>query len=627
MANFDELLPKVSNWDVDEEEMLINKIKTMTEDYEQKCSDLSINLNNINRNLHLIEVDFFNALNGLKTLSGNKFMEHVIDVDDVKPEEEDEKKEGGETVEENIKDEHFNTINNILQRSFDFMALRDQQKSQNKNNNNNQEDDTMSMNSKIIGDNLTKNNRGLKLPLIIGTNEFSQNDYVGLVNDEDDEEEDFNNEIKNDVSIPVPPPLEPGVPGQGGEEILVNNPEDFHNMMQQKMGKPIQGQNMFVEGENNENEKEFINPALAMDIGEQDTGLGGLLRSSSIKKPNPNNIMEMNLGMGMNLNRNTGNFNDMRMSGAGGKQQIKLSNFLGADFFGDDEEDDDTSGLFSRPNRIGNRPGGLGMNMVPIIPQNNMLLNNNTNNNQLMMNNQNLINQQNINPNSQLNNMVLPGVEQKNNILDNQINNQLQAQQEQMQNIQQNEKLPLNQRMVMVPNPLLLAMQQKQGQQMIQPGQIQDQELQPVIQPQNEIKVQNEEEKNNETNNPTEANSFQDKRKNLEKLFAGGQKPKIKDQVVNNIVNNENENQNINMGMNQEINPGINMNNMNMNLNSMNIGNNQPKAMNTFMTQKEIEKNQKLESAKNKLNSIFGDDEDEEDDIFSKKKCKSNRKN
>ena len=60
--------------------------------------------------------------------------------------------------------------------------------------------------------------------------------------------------------------------------------------------------------------------------------------------------------------------------------------------------------------------------------------------------------------------------------MENQINNQLPAQQEQMQNLQQNEKLPLNQRMVMVPNPLLLAIQQKQGQQIVQPRQIQAQE-------------------------------------------------------------------------------------------------------------------------------------------------------
>ena len=288
MANFDELIPKVTNWDVEEEEMLINKIKAFTEDYIQKCSDLSLNLNNINRNLHLIEVDFFNSLNGLKSLSGSKFIEHVIDTEDQKPEEE-KVEEIQPSMEENIKDEHFNNINSILQRSFDFLALRDQQKNQaknnNNNNNNNQEDDAMSMNSRIMDNNITKNNRGLKLPLIIGSADFNQNEYIGLVNDDDEEEEDFNNEIKND--IPLPPE------GGSGEVALGNNnPEQFYNMIQQNMGKPMRSQSMFGE-EGKENEKEFINPALAMEVDEQeDTGLGGLLRSSSVKKNN--NVIGMN---------------------------------------------------------------------------------------------------------------------------------------------------------------------------------------------------------------------------------------------------------------------------------------------------------------------------------------------
>ena len=38
-----------------------------------------------------------------------------------------------------------------------------------------------------------------------------------------------------------------------------------------------------------------------------------------------------------------------------------------------------------------------------------------------------------------------------------------------------------------------------------------------------------------------------------------------------------------------------------------------------FMSQRELENKLKLEKAKTKINFIFGDDEDEEDDIFSKK--------
>ena len=601
MANFDELLPKVTNWDVEEEEMLINKIKIMTEDYQQKCSDLSLNINNINRNLHLIEVDFFNSLNGLKTLSGTKFIEHIVDPDEVKVEEEESKIQ--EPVEENIKDEHFNNINNILQRSLDFMAIRDQQKSQNKNNN--QEDDAMSMNSKIIGDNLMKNNRGMKLPLIIGTNDFNQNDYIGLVNDDDEEEDDFNNEIKNEIPLPPPEGVDQ-VPGAGDQEILINNnPEDFHNRIQQNMGKPVQGQGLFNAGEENkEVEQEFNNPAIAVGVEEPDTGLGDLLRSSSIKQPNPNS------------NRNT--LNNLRMTGPGGKGGPQLSNFImGADIFGDDDDDYDDSGLFGRPGGAKNRPGILGKSMVPINPQNNMMLNNNMNNIQM--------NQQNMNPNVQLNNFVIPGMEfQNNNLMVNQpqmqpqiqpqILPQIQPQQDQFQVAQQNEKLPLNQRMGMAPSPLMLAMmQQKQGGQIVQP-EVQPQE-QPQEQSQNVINVQKEEEEKNIELQP--ANNFKDKMKNLELFMGGGIKRK---NPANPIQNNENQN----VVMNQEQNPGINLNDMNtgvilnMNFNNNNNVVNQPQPVNSFLTQKEIEKTQKLEKARNKLNSIFGDEDEDEDDIFSK---------
>ena len=195
-ANFDELLPKVSTWDVEEEEILINKIKQLTEDYQQKCSDLSINLNNMNRNLHLIEVDFFNTLNGLKSISGKKFIEHIIDTEDIKPQSDTEEKKDIELNEENMN----NSVNSIIQRGLEFVAFRDQQKSQNKNN---VEDDTVSMNSKVMDNNLMKNNRGLKLPLIIGSKDFQDNDYIGLVLD-DEEEENFDNEIRNEQGVVIP---------------------------------------------------------------------------------------------------------------------------------------------------------------------------------------------------------------------------------------------------------------------------------------------------------------------------------------------------------------------------------------------------------------------------------------
>ena len=57
---------------------------------------------------------------------------------------------------------------------------------------------------------------------------------------------------------------------------------------------------------------------------------------------------------------------------------------------------------------------------------------------------------------------------------------------------------------------------------------------------------------------------------------------------------------------------------LNMNLNNNNNAVNQPKSSNLFLTKKEIEVKQKFEMAKRKLKSIFEDDDENEDDIFSK---------
>ena len=122
-------------------------------------------------------------MNGLKEISGKKFIEHVIDTEDIKPEENNE--DNKDIPDEN--ELNFSSVNSIVQRGLDFIAFRDQQKSQNKGN---LEDDSVSMNSKVMDNNLMKNNRGLKLPMLIGTKDFNDNDYIGLVIDDDEEEEE-----------------------------------------------------------------------------------------------------------------------------------------------------------------------------------------------------------------------------------------------------------------------------------------------------------------------------------------------------------------------------------------------------------------------------------------------------
>ena len=593
-ANFDELLSKVSTWDVEEEEILINKIKHMTEDYQQKCSDLSINLNNMNRNLHLIEVDFYNTLNGLKTISGKKFIEHVIDTEDIKPED-IEKEDKKEKIDEDLMNDNYNSVNSIVQRGLDFIAFRDQQKSQNKNN---VEDDTVSMNSKVMDNNLMKNNRGLKLPMLIGTKDFKENEYIGLVLDDEEEEENFDNEIRNEQGVTIP---KEGVT-QGEENInnnignVNNNPEEFHNMVQQQMGKPIKSQNMFENNDiENKGESEFINPAMESMRVEEDAnigGLGGLLRKSAIQ-PNiqnlNNNMINNNIN---NMTRTNTNLNNLRKTAIGGK--ISLSNFLSKDIFGDDDDDDnDSSGLFGRPQKL-NR--GLGMTMVP---SNNMKFDNNINNNIQTFQGQNILNNNmmssELNQQYQNNNAVNEEYQNnmKNNIqYPNNINNNIQLNQNNVLQ-EQNEK-PLNQRMEIVPSPLLLSLKQNNN-----------------INPQNNIN--NILENIDDEDNNNDLGNFQNKRKNLEKLFNQGQNQNIMKPPLND------ENMNENQVVKEELNNNETNNNINQIKNNQdnNIVNNNQNIM--HVSQRELENRRKLENAKSKINSIFGDDDDEEDDIFSKK--------
>ena len=75
------------------------------------------------------------------------------------------------------------------------------------------------------------------------------------------------------------------------------------------------------------------------------------------------------------------------------------------------------------------------------------------------------------------------------------------------------------------------------------------------------------------------------------------------------VMNNDSQNQNPNLNLNMAFD------------NPVNQPQPQPQNLlfNQFMSQRELENNQKLENAKSKLNLIFGGDDDDEDDLFTKK--------
>lgn len=106
--------------------------------------------------------------------------------------------------------------------------------------------------------------------------------------------------------------------------------------------------------------------------------------SKSTFKPgvNANNNMNPNNNMRMSAqNPRMGMLNKSVMMNPGGmKNNIKLSNFLSTDIFGDNDDDNDGSGLFTRPNN-NNRPFGMSL-MTHGLGNNNLAMQQGFSNNQ-----------------------------------------------------------------------------------------------------------------------------------------------------------------------------------------------------------------------------------------------------
>ena len=244
-SNFNELISHCKTWNVDDETLLIQKLKAFTEDYQNKCGILSNNIQNFSRNLSLLEVDFYNSMNSLKTMSGNKFIEHVIDEDEVKPIIPNDNIKPNYTNEE-MQNIASNNLKNAMMKSLEFINFKEQQR--NLDNNNQQEDDNSSVaSSKIMGKDLGRI-KGLKLPDIIGTKDFNDNVYIGLNIEENNENEELKNEInKQQIS------------GDDGETEIILDGSNLNNNNNNINNNNINNNNINNNNINNNNVNNNIN--------------------------------------------------------------------------------------------------------------------------------------------------------------------------------------------------------------------------------------------------------------------------------------------------------------------------------------------------------------------------------
>ena len=195
-ANFSELRNKISNWDIEAEQMLINKINIFTNSYNADFSNFTKNMQNLDNNLSNIQVQHYKAITSLKDLSMNRFIEESMDVASESVSEDSDR-----GVEQSVNNQIYMNEEEKIKKAMELTIKNIDEISSKKDQNKEQiEDDAKSVaSSKIMFDNFKKFN----LPFIIGTDDFNKEAMVGLSNEpvdnEEEEEELEDKDVKNFV--------------------------------------------------------------------------------------------------------------------------------------------------------------------------------------------------------------------------------------------------------------------------------------------------------------------------------------------------------------------------------------------------------------------------------------------
>ena len=196
-ANFSELREKINSWDIQAEEMLIQKVKMFTLKYNDEFQTICKNFDNFTNSISSVEFEHLKAVNQLKNLSNERFVEQSLDKTEEKPKEEDSNSNTN-----NILISDPEKMKKSLEIALPFIETLSK-----KNKKEVIEDDTVSVQSSKIT--MDKSTKGVKLPHIIGTELFKADKAIGLdvppddeeeKDKEEDDEEEFNPELDEIMS-------------------------------------------------------------------------------------------------------------------------------------------------------------------------------------------------------------------------------------------------------------------------------------------------------------------------------------------------------------------------------------------------------------------------------------------
>ena len=179
-ANFSELREKINDWDIQAEALLIQKIRLFSVNYNEDFQSLCQNFTNFSNHISSTEVEHLRAINQLKSISNEKFIEQSLqNYEQIQPEN-----FINEEIIMNPSEKMKKSLEISIQNIESFPKKRKKEAI---------EDDSASLaSSKII---IEKETKGLKIPYIIGTEMFNAEKAIGL--DVVDEEEDNEDNEKN----------------------------------------------------------------------------------------------------------------------------------------------------------------------------------------------------------------------------------------------------------------------------------------------------------------------------------------------------------------------------------------------------------------------------------------------
>ena len=78
-ANFAELKSKIDSWDISAEELLLQKMKIFTINYNEEFQQFCKNMDNFSNHIETVEVEHLKAINQIKTISSERFIENALE--------------------------------------------------------------------------------------------------------------------------------------------------------------------------------------------------------------------------------------------------------------------------------------------------------------------------------------------------------------------------------------------------------------------------------------------------------------------------------------------------------------------------------------------------------------------